>query len=191
MKLINTIIRLNVTAALIIAAVALPHDLGNAAVDGASAFRFSGDGHLKIYNTHTKKTISIIYRDSQGVYDDEALKELDGLLACHYDKKQTEMSLKLIELVDYIQDHFAASEIQVISAFRSPEYNRRLRRRSRNVGKKSFHMYGRAMDIILPGVSSQKLRNFALSLKSGGVGYYGPGNFVHIDTGPVRRWSAL
>ena len=26
------------------------------------------------------------------------------------------------------------------------------------------------------------------SMKSGGVGYYAASNFVHIDTGRVRRW---
>ena len=32
------------------------------------------------------------------------------------------------------------------------------------------------------------LRDAALSMRAGGVGYYAASNFVHIDTGRVRRW---
>ena len=98
------------------------------------------------------------------------------------------MSLKLIELVDNIQDHFKVPQIRVISGYRSPEYNAKLRRRSRRVAKQSMHMRGRAMDIKIPGVNNRTLRNYAASLEAGGVGYYGRRAFVHVDSGPVRTW---
>jgi uncharacterized protein YcbK (DUF882 family) len=45
-----------------------------------------------------------------------------------------------------------------------------------------------AADVRLPGVPLATLRDAALDLARGGVGYY-PGNgFLHLDTGPVRRW---
>jgi uncharacterized protein YcbK (DUF882 family) len=49
-------------------------------------------------------------------------------------------------------------------------------------------MQGKAIDFRLPGVKLSQVRKAALSLKAGGVGYYPESNFVHIDTGPVRRW---
>jgi uncharacterized protein YcbK (DUF882 family) len=49
-------------------------------------------------------------------------------------------------------------------------------------------MQGRAIDVRLPGVPLADLRDAALSLKAGGVGYYPRDQFVHLDTGRVRRW---
>jgi len=34
-----------------------------------------------------------------------------------------------------------------------------------------------------------QLRNAALSLHAGGVGYYPVSQFVHVDVGPVREWA--
>lgn len=40
----------------------------------------------------------------------------------------------------------------------------------------------------LPGVPISRVRDIALSLHRGGVGYYPHSNFVHVDTGRVRQW---
>ncbi|MFA7667652.1 MAG: DUF882 domain-containing protein, partial [Burkholderiaceae bacterium] len=61
-------------------------------------------------------------------------------------------------------------------------------RRSSGVARNSFHMSGRAIDIRLPGVSLARVREAALSMQAGGVGYYPKSGFIHLDTGPVRRW---
>jgi uncharacterized protein YcbK (DUF882 family) len=45
-----------------------------------------------------------------------------------------------------------------------------------------------AIDIRVPGVSTAKLRDAALALHRGGVGYYAKSGFVHVDVGRVRRW---
>ena len=63
-----------------------------------------------------------------------------------------------------------------------------LRHRSEGVAAHSLHMEGRAIDIRLEGVPLTRLRDAALSMQRGGVGFYGPSNFVHVDTGRVRRW---
>jgi uncharacterized protein YcbK (DUF882 family) len=49
-------------------------------------------------------------------------------------------------------------------------------------------MQGRAIDIRLPGVELKHLRQAALNLKAGGVGYYPRSNFIHVDTGRTRFW---
>jgi len=79
---------------------------------------------------------------------------------------------------------------EVISGFRSAETNERLRRRGGGgVASRSLHLEGRALDLRVPGVPLAVLRDAALELRAGGVGFYPASDFVHIDTGRVRRWG--
>lgn len=81
-----------------------------------------------------------------------------------------------------------AATIEVISGYRSPATNQMLHERSRGVATQSLHLEGRAIDIRVAGVRLADLRDAALSLRAGGVGYYPASDFVHVDTGRVRRW---
>ena len=76
----------------------------------------------------------------------------------------------------------------MISAYRSPETNEMLRQKGRGVAKNSYHVRGQAIDVRLADVPTDKLRDVALTLKRGGVGYYKNSDFVYVDTGPIRRW---
>ena len=76
-----------------------------------------------------------------------------------------------------------------MSGYRSAATNAKLRSKSRGVAKRSLHMQGKAVDIRLPGCHLEKLHRAALSLRGGGVGYYGRSNFLHLDTGRVRSWG--
>jgi uncharacterized protein YcbK (DUF882 family) len=49
-------------------------------------------------------------------------------------------------------------------------------------------MQAEAIDIRLPGLSTARLRDAALELHRGGVGYYPVSDFVHVDVGRVRHW---
>ena len=70
-----------------------------------------------------------------------------------------------------------------------PRTNQRLRQtRGGGVASRSLHMDGRAIDVRLRGVPLAELRDAALSLRAGGVGYYPREQFVHIDTGRPRSW---
>ncbi len=82
-----------------------------------------------------------------------------------------------------------AKPVHGLSGYRSPQTNQMLRNNMRGVAKSSFHMKGQAIDIRMPGVSTRNLRNAALSLRAGGVGYYSRSAFVHIDSGAVRTWG--
>lgn len=77
---------------------------------------------------------------------------------------------------------------EVISGYRSPATNAALRAKSRGVAKRSLHMQGQAIDVRLSGVDTWHVRNVALALRRGGVGYYHRSDFVHLDTGRVRSW---
>jgi uncharacterized protein YcbK (DUF882 family) len=79
-------------------------------------------------------------------------------------------------------------EIQIICGYRTPWSNEFLRQHSSGVAKQSLHMQAEAIDIRLPGTKTSALRDAALALHRGGVGYYSRSDFVHVDVGRVRRW---
>jgi len=99
------------------------------------------------------------------------------------------MSPGLIDLVAGLAGQFGQPDaVQVISGYRSPASNAALHARSSGVATKSLHMQGMAMDIRISGVPLPRLRDAALALGRGGVGYYPDSDFVHVDVGRVRRW---
>ena len=159
-----------------------------ASADVQSPFHYTGDGSLVVADPTTGESISIVYRTPDGMYEDAALDAIDHTLRCHGKGEEFPISLKLIELLDNIQDHFGAARAMVVSGYRSPDYNAALKRKLKRVAHDSLHMQGLAMDIQLPGVTKQQLASYAKSLKAGGVGMYAGSNFIHIDVGPVRTW---
>ena len=99
------------------------------------------------------------------------------------------MAPKLLDLVNLLGRKLETREtVQIISGYRSPKTNAALHEASSGVATHSFHMLGQAMDIRIPGVELSRLRDAALSLAVGGVGFYPGSNFVHVDVGRVRRW---
>ena len=81
--------------------------------------------------------------------------------------------------------------VHIISAYRSPQTNQALRSRSRAVSEHSQHMLGRAVDIRFPDVDAARVREAAMRLPHGRVGFYPGANFVHIDVGSVRAWPRM
>ena len=77
--------------------------------------------------------------------------------------------------------------VQITSGYRTEKTNEKLRATSKNVAKNSLHIEGKAIDFAINEVSEKKLISVAKSICSGGLGLY-PG-FIHIDSGPVRRWG--
>lgn len=82
------------------------------------------------------------------------------------------------------------SVIEILCGYRTKETNDALRKTGRtNAAKHSEHIEANALDFRVPGVPAVQLRDAALSVGAGGVGYYPRGQFVHVDTGPVRKWT--
>jgi uncharacterized protein YcbK (DUF882 family) len=81
-----------------------------------------------------------------------------------------------------------AAPYEVISGYRSPATKALLARESRGVSRGSLHMRAMAIDVRLPDRPLTALRDAALGLKLGGVGYYPASDFVHVDVGRVRFW---
>ena len=91
-------------------------------------------------------------------------------------------------LYEIQQKSGSTGTFEVISAYRSPQTNEMLRSKSGGVAKNSQHLQGKAIDVRLTDLDTAELRDVALSLGLGGVGYYAGSDFVHVDTGRVRRW---
>jgi uncharacterized protein YcbK (DUF882 family) len=146
---------------------------------------------LRFYHTHTNERLDIVYRRGEN-YLPESLDKLDHYLRDsltgvehHFDPRLFDL---LYELTSSVGD--AGGEIDVICGYRTPATNEFLRNRSAHTGVAlhSLHMLAEAIDIRLLGIATDRVRDAALQLKRGGVGYYRDSNFVHVDVGPVRRW---
>ncbi|MGI9238820.1 MAG: YcbK family protein [Woeseiaceae bacterium] len=145
---------------------------------------------LSFYHTHTGQRLDVVYaRD--GAYVPSALEEINQFL---FDFRTGDAARMDPELLDLIYDVRAAlnsnGTYQIVSAYRSPKTNEMLRGRSKNTGvaKNSQHLLGKAIDVRLEGVKTADLRDTALALRRGGVGFYEASDFVHMDTGRPRSW---
>ncbi len=144
--------------------------------------------HLSLYNVHTKEELSCCYF-ADGQYDPTSVKNLEQILRDFRANEPTQMDPKIYDMLYTLHTELGSKKpFHVISGYRSPKTNEKLRKMGRKVAKRSYHLRGKAIDIYLPDVPLKKLHRAALALKAGGVGYYPRSNFVHIDTGPVRRW---
>lgn len=144
---------------------------------------------LRLFDTHSQRHLDVVYKHGSE-YDPDALAKLDQFLrdsrtgdVHHYDPR----------VFDLLSDLTAASgradaEINIICGYRSPVTNEYLRTHTSGVAKHSLHMQAEAIDIRLPGVKTSRLRDIALGLGRGGVGYYPVSDFIHVDVGRVRRW---
>jgi len=163
--------------------------MATARVEDAAAF---GDTRtLSFYHTHTRESLTVTFR-RDGQYDSGALQQLNWFLRDWRVEKPAQMDPRLFDILWEVYRQSGSSQpINIISAYRSPETNGALRRRSSGVAEHSQHMLGKAMDIRLPDVDTARLRAIAMKLQYGGVGYYSSSAFVHVDTGNVRAWPRM
>jgi uncharacterized protein YcbK (DUF882 family) len=143
-----------------------------------------------MHHLHTGETLALA-REATPSEKPGFLALLNRFLRDHYSGVQGTMDPGLIDQVRRLQQAMASDgAIEVISGYRSSVTNERLRRRGGGgVATRSLHLQGRALDLRIAGVPLVALRDAALDLRAGGVGFYPESNFLHIDTGPVRRWG--
>jgi uncharacterized protein YcbK (DUF882 family) len=143
---------------------------------------------LSFYHTHSKQALEVTYyRD--GHYDADAMKTLRVFLADWRDHVEMDIDPELMDILwEILQLTGHDGVYEVISAYRSPQTNTFLRTKSSGVAKNSMHLIGQAIDIRLRGFETKRLRDVALEMGRGGVGYYEDSDFVHVDTGRARRW---
>jgi uncharacterized protein YcbK (DUF882 family) len=148
---------------------------------------------LRLAGMHTGESIDIVYRVGN-TYIPTALDQLNHFLRDHRTDEVTEYDPKEFDLLHNLMTRLGKSTsgvVDIVCGFRSAETNELLREAgpSTGVAEHSQHIQGHAIDIRVPGVNTAQLRNAALSLDAGGVGYYPTSQFVHVDVGPVRTWT--
>ncbi len=150
----------------------------------------ASERQLSFYHTHTQRKLDITYA-REGHYIDTALTDINIFLSDFRTHDITEIDTGLLDLIHDVRQLLGSNgRYEVISAYRSPRTNEMLRTRSSDSGvaKNSQHLLGKAIDVRLDDVKLNELRDAAITMQRGGVGYYKDSNFVHIDTGAVRRW---
>lgn len=144
--------------------------------------------NLSFFHTHTGKSLKIVYaRD--GAHLTPALEQINEFLADFRTDDVGVMDAALLDFLYDLRESLGSDEtFEVISAYRSPATNEMLRSQSTGVAQNSQHLLGKAIDVRLRGTATSRLRDAAIVLARGGVGYYPDSDFVHIDTGRVRSW---
>ena len=142
---------------------------------------------LCFYHTHTGEKIEIEY--TPGKYRAPVRHALEDFLRDFRTGEKHPLDPHLFDSLCAIQDCCGRqTSFEVISAYRSPKTNAYLRQNSSGVARKSLHMQGRAIDIRVSELPTGMLRDLALQIHNGGVGYYPKSDFIHIDTGRKRNW---
>jgi uncharacterized protein YcbK (DUF882 family) len=145
---------------------------------------------LSLYAPNTGETLRLVYWTPTEGYINESIQEISYLLRDHRNDLVKRFDSKLLDALFGLQLKLEPRQpIHTLSGYRSPQTNAMLRSRSRAVAKNSYHMRGQAVDIRMPDRDFNTLHHAALAMEAGGVGRYRHSRFIHIDTGPVRRWG--
>jgi uncharacterized protein YcbK (DUF882 family) len=144
---------------------------------------------LRFFHTHTGERLDIVYRQGSR-YLPQALSALDRYLRDHRTGEVHHYDPRLFDLLYdlTVSAGVPDAEIDVVCGYRTPSSNEFLRTHTSGVALHSLHMQAQAIDIRLPGIRTSRLRDAALALHRGGVGYYASSDFIHVDVGRVRRW---
>jgi len=145
---------------------------------------------LRFAHLHTAERLVVEYMDGTR-YLPDALASVNHLLRDFRTGDEHVIDPQLLDLLHSIQSRTNTTRpFEIISGYRSPRTNAMLHDRSASSGvaSGSLHMRGQAIDIRLGDVPLRGLRDAALDLRRGGVGFYPSSNFVHVDTGRVRAW---
>jgi uncharacterized protein YcbK (DUF882 family) len=111
--------------------------------------------------------------------------------------KVTAIDPKLLETLwgtqAFVARYGIVTPLEILSGYRTPESNQRLREQGVPAARKSLHMDGRAADIRIPHLDANVLGGLVRSFRQGGVGFYyrsdARGGWIHADTGLQRIWK--
>ena len=150
--------------------------------------KISSQKELFFYNVYTKENINTVYW-KDGMYLPDELARINHIFRDIRSGKEREININLLDLLFEVKEQLKSEDpFHVMSGYRTPKSNAMLRKRKKGVAKNSLHMYGKAVDISIPGYSLRGIRKAAMKLRAGGVGYYPRSKFLHLDVGEVRYW---
>ncbi|MHB0996706.1 MAG: YcbK family protein [Elusimicrobiales bacterium] len=143
-----------------------------------------GNGSLTLTRQDTGEKLNARYRNKDGTYNQPELDRITRLMRCSLTGREMPVPIKLVELLDAVEDKFGKKGLILLSGYRTPKLNGQIPGAARN----SLHMLGWAADIKIPGYSSTTIKKYGLKRGAGGVGYYPSKGFTHLDVGKVRYW---
>ena len=159
------------------------------AFPAAAARRLLRPRAVSLHNLHTGEALNTVYW-ADGGYVPDAVQRIEWLLRDHRTDEVHAVDPQLLDLLVDLQARLHThAPFEILSGYRSPQTNATLHEHSGQVASGSLHMKGQAIDIRLAGVELTRVRDAALGLSIGGVGYYPTSDFVHVDVGRVRRWQ--
>jgi len=162
--------------------------LGVVSVPSISCAKALGKLSLSFVHTRTQQELTLTYAWGQA-YNPRALAQISQFLRDYQTGQTHPIDPKLLDILWAIQGEMGRKGVyEVISGFRSPQTNRKLRRTSSGVAGHSLHMQGKAVDIRFPGIDTDQIHQCAVEMRTGGVGYYAKADFVHLDSGQYRTW---
>jgi uncharacterized protein YcbK (DUF882 family) len=143
---------------------------------------------LSLFNVHTGEWVSSVYwRDGQ--YVERSLQWIDWLMRDWRQNAIVPVARPTLDILCAMTKLSRAEGwIHVTSGYRTPQTNRMLARGGTRVAPNSLHLQARAVDFTIPEMRLSGLRDLALDLNGGGVGYYPRNHFIHIDNGQPRSW---
>ncbi len=144
---------------------------------------------LSLYGVATGERLDQAYYAS-GRYNAAALRRISHFLRDWHVGATMSIDPRTIDILAALQSQVGNSRpLYILSGYRTPQTNAWLASTHSGVARNSLHMQGKAVDLYIPGVPTAQLRQMAMSLRAGGVGYYPDSGFVHVDCGPIRAWS--
>jgi len=152
-------------------------------------FFVMGDGTLAVVNAHTGERAEVRYRKADGTYDQAAIARIRRAFRSSGDDGEGRASLRLIEVLSWVQKTSRVRPLTLMSGYRSPEYNEDLRAKGARAAGGSLHTEGLAADVAFPRAMLRPLWMKVRALDCCGAGYYAKEGFLHIDVGQPRFWE--
>ena len=116
--------------------------------------------------------------------DPAAMRDLSAALADPGCTPPLPFDPATITLVWEIASRAGLGELDIRSGYRTPQVNQRV-----HGAGDSLHVRASAIDLGVPRDRLGMVTEMAQLLGRGGVGVYARRSFLHLDTGPVRRWG--
>ncbi len=157
-------------------------------VNALAAQKESSCKELMLYNAHTHEHLDVVYW-KDGMYLPDELEKINHIFRDFRTGTERDIDINLLDLLCELKEQLKCKDpYHIVSGYRTPKSNALLRKRYKGVAKKSLHMYGKAVDVRIPGYSLRGVRKAAMKIRAGGVGYYPRSKFLHLDVGEVRYW---
>ena len=141
---------------------------------------------LRVRHAHTGALFSGSYHNGR-THDLIAMSDLSLVLADSRTGAVHPFDPHAIDVLwEVTQKAGATGELLIFSGYRTPETNALV-----DGAGDSQHLRAAAVDVHVPAERMEGFRDTALRLGLGGVGIYAGRGFVHLDSGPVRRWGDI